>query len=69
MKRLLENIGKLFLDSQGKPSSKRVFGALLITGAAVSNWLSLGDPETNRVMIWAGIAALGVGTLETRVAK
>lgn len=62
-------ISQLFHDSQGKPSSKRVFGALLIVVGAVGNFIGLGDAQTNQVMIWAGIAALGVGTLETRVSK
>lgn len=62
-------IARLFYDSQGKPSSKRVFGAVLLVGGVVLDALGVGDPETHRVMLWAGIAALGVGTLETRVSK
>lgn len=64
-----EWIAELFHDSQGKPSSKRVFGAALIVAGVVGSYLSLGDPQTSQVMIWAGIASLGVGTLETRVSK
>jgi hypothetical protein len=59
----------VFHDHSGKPSSKRIFGALLIIAAIVSNIVGTGDPTTNQVMIWAGAAALGVGTLETRVTK
>lgn len=62
-------IKNLFTDTNGKPSSKRVIGTILVAGAVVLNAIGLGDPETNRVMIWAGIAAVGVGTLETKVSK
>jgi hypothetical protein len=61
--------GGVFHDQSGKPSSKRIFGALLIVAGIVTNIVGVGDPETNRVLIWAGTAALGVGTLETRVNK
>lgn len=59
----------LFLDKDGKLSSKRVFGAVLVLTAIACNIGQLGDPETTQVMLWAGVASLGVGTLETKVAK
>ena len=62
-------IARVFQDSRGDPSSKRVFGALLIVAGVVSNFVNAGDPETNIVMIWAGIASLGVGVLETKVSN
>lgn len=62
-------IREIFTDRNGKLSSKRVMGALLILTGVVYNGIGLGDPATNQVMIWSGIAALGVGTLETKVAK
>jgi len=62
-------IREIFSGANGQLSSKRIVGTLLIVAAVVFNALSLGDGETTRVMIWAGIAAVGVGTLETKVAK
>lgn len=60
---------QIFTDKQGKLSAKRVFGAVLIVSAIAGNFLSLGSPDTTQVMLWAGVAAIGVGTLETKVAK
>ncbi len=62
-------IRQIFTDKNGKISSKRVFGAILVVAGITANFASLGDPSTNQVMIWAGVAALGVGSLETRVQK
>lgn len=69
MSKFGERIMQIFMDSQGKMSSKRVWGAALIVAAVVSNLISAGDPATNQVMIYAGVAAIGVGTFETRVNK
>lgn len=60
---------EVFSGADGRLSSKRIMGTLLIACGVVFNALILGDPATNQVMLWAGIAAIGVGTLETRVAK
>lgn len=62
-------LGGLFHDKQEKVSGKRVFGAILVIAGIVLNVIGEGDPETNRTMIWAGVASLGVGTLETKVNK
>lgn len=62
-------VREIFSGADGRLSSKRIIGTLLVTAAVVVNLLGLGDAETNRVMIWAGIAAIGVGTLETKVSK
>lgn len=62
-------IREIFSGKDGQLSSKRIIGTLLVVAAVVLNIIETGDPETTRVMIWAGMAALGVGTLETRVAK
>ena len=62
-------MGTLFKDAQGNTSSKRVFGALLVLAGIASNLAAVGDPATNQVMIWAGVASLGVGVLETKVNK
>jgi hypothetical protein len=59
----------MFRDNNGKISSKRVMGTILLLASIVSNIVGAGDPSTNQVMIWAGVAAIGVGTLETRVQK
>ena len=60
---------EIFSDNCGHLSSKRIIGTLIVIAAITANLIGAGDPETNRVMIWAGVAALGVGTLETKVAK
>jgi len=62
-------MGTLFKDAQGNTSSKRVFGALLVLAGIASNLAAVGDPATTQVMIWAGVASLGVGVLETKVNK
>lgn len=60
---------QMFVDKTGKLSSKRVIGTLLVLAAIALNALGQGDPSTTQVMLWSGVAALGVGTLETRVSK
>ena len=60
---------EIFSDNNGHLSSKRIAGALMIVAAVVLNILETGDPATTQTLIWAGAAALGVGTLETRVSK
>jgi hypothetical protein len=62
-------IGQIWMDKTGKVSAKRVFGSLLVVAAIVGNFLGLGDPSTTHVMLWSGVASLGVGTLETKVSK
>lgn len=62
-------IREIFSDKNNVLSSKRIFGAALVVAGATFNALGMGDPATNEVMLWAGVASLGVGTLETKVAK
>lgn len=62
-------IKEIFSGKDGRWSSKRIIGTALVIAAVIFNATETGDPETTRVMIWAGIASLGVGTLETKVAK
>jgi drug/metabolite transporter (DMT)-like permease len=62
-------LGGLFHDKQEKISGKRVFGGILVVSGIVLTVMGEGDPETVRTMIWAGVAGLGVGTLETKVSK
>jgi small-conductance mechanosensitive channel len=60
---------QIFQDKQGKISSKRVAGYILVVAAIFFNAFSVGDMSVTTAMLWAGIASLGVGTLETRVQK
>ena len=60
---------EIFSDKSGDLSSKRIVGTLLVIAAVVMTATGTGDPETVRVMLWSGVAALGVGTLETKVNK
>ena len=60
---------EIFSDKSGDLSSKRIVGTLLVIAAVVMTATETGDPETVRVMLWAGVTALGVGTLETKVNK
>ena len=60
---------EIFSDNNGHLSSKRIAGALMIVAAIVLNVFDAGDAATTQTLIWAGAAALGVGTLETRVSK
>ena len=62
-------IREIFSGKDNQLSSKRIIGTILIVAGIVSNILAVGDPATNQVMIWAGVASLGVGALETKVSK
>lgn len=62
-------IREIFSDKSGSLSSKRIMGTLLVIAAVVLTVIETGDGETVRVMLWSGVAALGVGTLETKVSK
>ena len=60
---------QIFQDSKGKISSKRVAGFMLIISAIVLIVLDKGQAGNVQAMLYAGVAALGVGTFETRVQK
>jgi len=60
---------EIFTDKTDKLSSKRIFGALLVIAAVVLVILERGAAESVNTMLWAGVASLGVGTLETKVNK
>lgn len=60
---------EIFNDKSGVLSSKRIVGALIVIAAVVLIVLERGDPASVQTMIWAGVASLGVGTLETKVSK
>ena len=60
---------EIFSDNNGHLSSKRIVGTLMIIAAVVLLLLERGDSGTIATMIWAGVAALGVGTLETKITK
>ena len=60
---------EIFSDNNGHLSSKRIFGAILVISAIVVTVIERGDPASVNTMLWAGVASLGVGTLETKVSK
>jgi hypothetical protein len=60
---------EIFSDNNGHLSSKRIMGTLIVAAAIALTATETGDPETARVLVWAGVASLGVGTLETKVNK
>lgn len=60
---------EIFSDKSGALSSKRIFGALILIAGVVLTIIEQGDPSTVSTLIWAGVASLGVGTLETKVSK
>jgi hypothetical protein len=60
---------EIFSDNAGHLSSKRIMGALLLIAAVIVAVVAEIDPDVIKTMIWSGVAALGVGTLETRVSK
>lgn len=60
---------EIFSDNNAHLSSKRIVGTLMIIAAVVLLLLERGDSGTISTMIWAGVAALGVGTLETKITK
>ena len=60
---------EMFEDKTGLLSSKRIIGTIIVVAAIVLTILERGDPSTVQTMLWAGVASLGVGTLETKVSK
>lgn len=59
-------IKEIFQDKDGNLSSKRVGGFLSFLLGALFNAFSLGDPSTNQVLIYAGMAAIGVTAFEKK---
>jgi hypothetical protein len=62
-------IREILSGPDNRLSSKRLAGWGLIIAGSTFNALGMGDPNVNSGMIYAGVAALGVGVLETRVNK
>ncbi len=62
-------IREIFSDNNGHLSSKRIMGTLLLIAAVAVAIVTDVESDVIKTMIWAGVAALGVGTLETKVAK
>lgn len=60
---------EIFTGQNGQLSSKRIMGTIMVLAAIVFIGLGLGEAATVNTMLWAGVASLGVGTLETRVSK
>lgn len=60
---------EIFSDAKGVLSSKRIFGALLVVAAVTFHVLGMGEVSFHEVMLWAGVASLGVGTFEAKVSK
>jgi hypothetical protein len=60
---------EIFSDNNEHLSSKRIMGALLLIAAIAIAVTADVDADIVKTMIWAGVAALGVGTLETKVNK
>ena len=69
MKKIGAIIHEILEDKNDKLSSKRVAGYLLIIAAVTLAIIGEIDTGIIETMIWAGAASLGVGTLETKVAK
>jgi hypothetical protein len=60
---------EILSDKTGNLSSKRIIGTLVVIAAVVLIVLDRGDPASVQTLVWAGVASLGVGTLETKVNK
>jgi len=55
---------KIFIDKDGKFSSKRFLGFLACCFACVCHWRGVGEPETTRIIFIIGGSMISAGVLE-----